>query len=78
MPWIFLTAAILFEVAGITSIKLSRGLSEPVPSLAVVVFYVCSAAAVMKKLELSTAYAIWPASARRSRPRLAWFISVSP
>ena len=62
MPWIFLTAAILFEVAGITSIKLSRGLSEPVPSLAVVVFYVCSAAAVilaLKKLELSTAYAIW-------------------
>ena len=62
MPWIFLTAAILFEVAGITSMKLSRGLSEPVPSLAVVVFYVCSAAAVilaLKKLELSTAYAIW-------------------
>ena len=62
MPWIFLTVAILFEVAGITSMKLSRGLTEPVPSLAVVVFYVCSAAAVilaMKKLELSTAYAIW-------------------
>jgi small multidrug resistance pump len=62
VPWIFLTAAILFEVAGITSMKLSRGLSEPVPSLAVVVFYVCSAAAVilaLKKLDLSTAYAIW-------------------
>ncbi|MCJ7598555.1 MAG: multidrug efflux SMR transporter [Methyloceanibacter sp.] len=62
MPWIFLTVAILFEVAGITSMKLSRGLTEPVPSIAVVVFYVCSAAAVilaMKILELSTAYAIW-------------------
>jgi small multidrug resistance pump len=62
VPWIFLTVAILFEVAGITSMKLSRGLTEPVPSVAVVVFYVCSAAAVilaMKKLELSTAYAIW-------------------
>ena len=61
MPWIFLTVAILFEVAGITSMKLSRGLTEPVPSIAVVVFYVCSAAAViltMKRLELSTAYAI--------------------
>jgi small multidrug resistance pump len=62
VPWIFLTIAILFEVAGITSMKLSRGLTEPVPSVAVVVFYVCSAAAVilaMKRLELSTAYAIW-------------------
>jgi small multidrug resistance pump len=62
VPWIFLTSAILFEVAGITSMKLSRGLTEPVPSVAVVVFYVCSAAAVilaMKRLELSTAYAIW-------------------
>jgi small multidrug resistance pump len=62
VPWIFLTVAILFEVAGITSMKLSRGLTEPVPSIAVVVFYVCSAAAVilaMKILELSTAYAIW-------------------
>ena len=62
VPWIFLTVAILFEVAGITSMKLSRGLTETGPSIAVVVFYVCSAAAVilaMKKLELSTAYAIW-------------------
>ncbi len=62
MPWIFLFAAILFEVPGITSMKLSRGLSEPVASLAVLVFYVCSASAVifaMKRLELSTAYAIW-------------------
>jgi small multidrug resistance pump len=62
MPWLFLAAAILFEVAGITSMKLSRGLSEPGPSLAVIVFYVFSAAAVilaLKRLELSTAYAIW-------------------
>ncbi len=62
MPWIFLFAAILFEVAGITSMKLSRELSEPVASLAVLVFYVCSASAVIfaqKRLELSTAYAIW-------------------
>jgi multidrug transporter EmrE-like cation transporter len=45
LPWIFLFAAILFEVPGITSMKLSRGLSEPVASLAVLVFYVCSARA---------------------------------
>ncbi|HEY8275793.1 MAG TPA: multidrug efflux SMR transporter [Methyloceanibacter sp.] len=62
MPWIFLIIAILFEVAGITSMKLSRGFTEFSPTVAVVVFYVCSAAAVilaMKKLDLSTAYAIW-------------------
>jgi small multidrug resistance pump len=62
LPWIYLSAAILFEVAGITSMKLSRGLSEPLPSLAVIVFYICSAMAVilaLKRIELSTAYAVW-------------------
>ena len=42
--------------------KLSRGFSEPLPSIAVPVFYVFSALAVilpLKRLELSTAYAIW-------------------
>jgi len=34
LPWVLLFTAILFEVAGITSIKLSRGFSEPLPSLA--------------------------------------------
>ena len=35
LPWILLFTAILFEVAGITSMKLSRGFSEPLPSIAV-------------------------------------------
>ncbi|MGA7374099.1 MAG: multidrug efflux SMR transporter [Methyloceanibacter sp.] len=62
MPWIFLSVAILFEVAGITSLKLSRGFAEMWPSVGVFVFYVCSAAAVvlaLRRLELSVAYAIW-------------------
>jgi len=62
MSWIYLGAAILLEVAGITSMKLSRGFSEPLPSIAVPVFYVFSALAVilaLKKLDLSTTYAIW-------------------
>ena len=61
MSWIYLGAAILLEVAGITSMKLSRGFSEPLPSIAVPVFYVFSAVAVilaLKKLDLSTTYAI--------------------
>jgi small multidrug resistance pump len=60
VPWILLFAAILLEVAGITSMKLSRGFTEPVPSLAVPIFYVCSAAAVILALKhLSITYAIW-------------------
>lgn len=62
MPWIFLSVAILFEVAGITSMKLSRGFAELIPSIGVFVFYICSAAAVilaLRRLELSVAYAIW-------------------
>jgi small multidrug resistance pump len=62
MPWLFLSTAILFEVAGITAMKLSRGLTEPLPSLAVVVFYVISAVAVilaLKRLDLSLTYAVW-------------------
>jgi small multidrug resistance pump len=62
MPWLLLFMAILFEVAGITSMKLSRGFAEPIPSIAVPVFYVLSAAAVilaLKRLDLSVTYAIW-------------------
>src|SRR4026209_2548912 len=62
MPWIFLSVAILFEVAGTTSMKLSRGFAEIWPSIGVFIFYMCSAAAVilaLRRLELSIAYAIW-------------------
>ena len=62
MPWILLSIAILFEVAGITSMKLSRGFAELLPSVSVFVFFICSAAPVilaLKRLELSVAYAIW-------------------
>ncbi len=62
MPWFFLSTAILFEVAGITAMKLSRGFTEPVPSLAVLVFYVLSAGAVilaLQRLDLSLTYAVW-------------------
>jgi small multidrug resistance pump len=62
LPWLLLFAAILLEAAGITSVKLSRGFSEPLPSLAVPIFYICSAAAVilvLKRLDLSVTYAVW-------------------
>ena len=63
MPWIFLSIAILFEVAGTTSMKLSRGFAE---MLALgrrvrLLFRARSAAVVLalRRLELSIAYAIW-------------------
>ena len=62
MPWIFLSVAILFEVAGTTSMKLSRGFAEIWPSIGVFVFYMGAAAAIilaLRRLELSIAYAIW-------------------
>ena len=62
MPWIFLSVAILFEVAGTTSMKLSRGFAEIWPTVGVFVFYVGAAAAIilaLRRLELSIAYAIW-------------------
>lgn len=62
MPWILLAAAILLEVAGITAMKLSRGFAELLPSIAVPICYVLSAAAVilaLKRLDLSVTYAIW-------------------
>jgi small multidrug resistance pump len=49
-------------VAGITSMKLSRGFAELLPSIGVFVFHVCSAGVVilaLRRLELSVAYAIW-------------------
>jgi len=42
--------------------KLSRGFTEPVPSLAVLVLYIFSAGAVilaLKRLDLSVTYAVW-------------------
>jgi small multidrug resistance pump len=62
MPWIFLSIAILFEVAGTTSMKMSRGFAEIWPTIGVFVFYVGAAAAIilaLRRLELSIAYAIW-------------------
>jgi small multidrug resistance pump len=37
--WLYLAAAILFEVAGITSMKLAQGFTRPLPSVLIFVFY---------------------------------------
>jgi len=62
MYWFYLALAILFEVLGTTSMKLSEGFSKIVPSVAMLLFYILSLAALtmaLKKIEMSVAYAIW-------------------
>jgi len=54
--------AILFEVAGTTSMKISEGFTKTVPSIAMAVFYILSLTALtfaLKKFDVSMAYAIW-------------------
>ena len=60
--WFFLAGAILLEVAGTTSMKLSAGFTKLVPSVLLFVFYAASFVALalaLKKIEVSVAYAIW-------------------
>jgi small multidrug resistance pump len=60
--WISLLAAILFEVAGTTSMKLSQGFSRLLPSILIFVFYAGSFAVLtlaLRKIDVSVAYAVW-------------------
>lgn len=59
---LFLLFAILLEVAGITSMKLSDGFNNLEPSVLIFVFYALSfifLALTLKRLEVGLAYAIW-------------------
>ena len=60
--WIYLIAAILFEVSGTTCMKLSQGFTKIGPSILIVVFYgLCFAflTLALNKLEVSVAYSVW-------------------
>ena len=62
MSWLFLVAAIVFETAGTTCMKLSDGLTKLVPSLLLFLLYGLSFGMVtiaIKRIEVSVAYAIW-------------------
>lgn len=62
MAWFYLISAILLEVCGTTSMKLSSGFANALPSVMVFVFYglsmFCLTVAV-KTIDISIAYAIW-------------------
>jgi small multidrug resistance pump len=60
--WIYLLIAILTEVVGTTMMKVSQGLTRLIPSILMFAMYAVSfifMAFALKKLEVSTAYAIW-------------------
>ena len=60
--WTILAAAILFEVAGTTSMRLSEGFTRFTPSLLIFVFYAISFAlntVIIRVLGLSVVYAVW-------------------
>ena len=62
MHWLYLALAILLEVAGTTSMKLSEGLTRLVPSILLVVLYVLSFAMLtlaLRRIDVGVAYAIW-------------------
>ncbi|ALF52745.1 membrane protein [Nostoc piscinale CENA21] len=60
--WICLITAILFEVAGTTSMKLSEGFTRTIPSVLIFVCYgICFSflTLALKKIEVSIAYSVW-------------------
>jgi small multidrug resistance pump len=60
--WLYLFAAIIFEVCGTMSMKFSQGFTRLLPS---VMIFVCYAAAfvcvtfAIRKIEISVAYTVW-------------------
>jgi len=62
MSWFYLILAIVSEVAGTLSMKLSNGFTRLVPTLVMIVCYVFCFTALtlaLRRLEVSIAYAIW-------------------
>ena len=64
MQWLYLILAIVAEVCGTTSMKLSAGFSKPLPSVLIFVFYALSLTFLtlaLRVMPVGMAYAIWSA-----------------
>lgn len=62
MEWIYLILAIIFEVCGTTSMKLSEGFSKLIYAGVMMIFYLLSLTMLtfaLKRIEIGRAYAIW-------------------
>jgi len=76
--WLYLLVAILTEVVGTTLMKVSQGLTRILPTVMMFVLYGVSfvfMALALKKIEVSTAYAIWSGlgTALIAMIGIAWF-----
>jgi small multidrug resistance pump len=64
MHWLYLIIAIICEVCGTTSMKLSNGFTNLLPSVLIFVFYALSFTFVtlaLKTLPVGLTYAVWSA-----------------
>jgi small multidrug resistance pump len=62
MQWLYLILAIVLEVSGTTSMKLSQGFTRTLPSVLMFLFYGLSLSALtlaLKAIDVSVAYAVW-------------------
>lgn len=62
MHWVYLGLAIMFEVGGTTSMKLSEGFSKPIFGALIFVLYGISftfLTLALKRIDLGVSYAIW-------------------
>ncbi len=62
MHWLYLTLAILFEVAGTTCMKLSAGFTKPAAAIGMAILYALCfffLTLALKKIDVSVAYAVW-------------------
>jgi small multidrug resistance pump len=75
MPWIQLAAAIVAEVVGTTCLKLSEGLTRPLPTIGVVAAYGLSFWMLSRTLDtipVGVAYAIWSGAGVTLIAALGW------
>lgn len=62
MSWIYLIVAIMLEVSGTISMKMSEGFSKITPSIAMLIFYLLGIsilAVALRRIDISVAYAVW-------------------
>jgi len=62
ISWLYLVAAVIFEVLGTTCMKLSQGFTKVVPSALIFICYgLCFTCMTicLKKIEVSVAYSFW-------------------
>jgi small multidrug resistance pump len=77
MPWLQLAVAIVAEVIGTTFLKLSAGLTKPLPTLVVVIAYGLSFWLLSRTLEVipvGVAYAVWSGAGVALIAAIGWAV----